>query len=118
MQANPRWYKKFEAWTQDARPAEKCPCISGAFSLKYKKQESKKETDNSSEKLNIHYYLDENDFVWVENDKRVYRYNYKTGGPIPTDKSVDLMKWHEFPESELPDMIKLKQNLFSQDISD
>lgn len=86
--------------------------------MKKNYQESKKETDNSSEKLNIHYYLDENDFVWVENDKRVYRYNYKTGGLIPTDKSVDLMKWHEFPESELPDMIKLKQNLFSQDISD
>ena len=75
-------------------------------------------TEKERETYRTRYYVDDSDFVWAVNQGKVFSYNYVEDRFIPSNKGIDLMKWHEFPECELPDMIKLKQNLFSQDISD
>lgn len=58
------------------------------------------------------YYTDENDWVYCEFDGKLYEYNYSEKDFILTDKSVDLMTFHEFPEKELEENIKINEHLF------
>mgnify|MGYP003287312020 CR=1 FL=1 len=58
------------------------------------------------------YYTDENDWVYCEADGKLYEYNYAEKNFVLTDKSVDLMNFHEFPESELEKNIKINAHFF------
>ncbi len=58
------------------------------------------------------YYLSDNDFVYCEEDGKLYAYHYVKKTFVPTDKTVDPMKFHEFPESELEESIKICEHLF------
>jgi hypothetical protein len=58
------------------------------------------------------YYLDDIDFIWAEQDGKIYSYNYKNKTFELTDERIDIMKWHEFPENELEEAIKIQEHLF------
>ena len=67
-------------------------------------------TDAEKDFHRIHYYIDESDFVWAVHHGKVYLYNYETNSFIPSKQGIDIMKWHEFPESEIETRI-LKNRL-------
>ena len=67
-------------------------------------------TDAERDFHRIHYYIDESDFVWSVHHGKVYLYNYETNSFIPSKQGIDIMKWHEFPESEIETRI-LKNRL-------
>lgn len=53
------------------------------------------------------YYLDDIDSIFcVDSDGKVYIYNYEKQSFVLTPFGIDLMNWHEFPESELDEYIK------------
>ena len=53
------------------------------------------------------YYLDDIDSIFcVDSDGKVYIYNYEKQSFILAPFGIDLMNWHEFPESELDKYIK------------
>ena len=58
------------------------------------------------------YYADDNDWVYCESDGRLYEYNYAEKNFVLTNLSVDPMTFHEFPESELEEYIKINEHLF------
>lgn len=58
------------------------------------------------------YYLDNDDYVFCEQDGKVYIYNYPKKSFVLTDMVVDPMTFHEFPEKELEKNIKLNEHLF------
>lgn len=58
------------------------------------------------------YYIDENDWVYCESDGKLYAYNYVEKTFVLTDKIVDIMTFHEFPESELKENIKINEHFF------
>ncbi len=55
---------------------------------------------------NIHYYLSDNDTIWAGIDGKVHIYNYEKKEFILCDRLIDVMKWHEFPASELKKIIQ------------
>ncbi len=59
------------------------------------------------------YYVDENDFIFCEDKGKVYSYNYLSKSFVLTDKTVDLMNWHKFPESDLEKNIANSKHLFT-----
>lgn len=64
------------------------------------------------EKSEIHYYTDDIDTVFADINGKMHIYNIF----VPTDIPLDIMKWHEFPASELQEMIKeTSKNLISND---
>lgn len=58
------------------------------------------------------YYTDENDWVYCEVDGKLYEYNYAEKNFVLTNKAIDLLNFHEFPESELNENIKINEHFF------
>ena len=58
------------------------------------------------------YYTDENDWVYCESDGKLYEYNYAEKNFVLTNKTIDLLNFHEFPESELNENIKINEHFF------
>ena len=58
------------------------------------------------------YYADKNDFIYCEDKGKVYAYNYVNKAFTLTDTPVDLMDWHEFPESDLEKNINNNKQFF------
>lgn len=68
------------------------------------------------EKSEIHYYTDDIDTVFADINGKMHIYNIIVKDFVPTDIPLDIMKWHEFPASELQEMIKeTSKNLISND---
>lgn len=64
-------------------------------------------TDEEKKHTETHYYIeDDTDTIWAEIDGKVHIYNYVKKDFVPCDRLIDIMKWHEFPASELDMMIK------------
>lgn len=60
------------------------------------------------------YYIDDEDWVYCEVDGKLYEYNYAEKTFILTNKSADPMTFHEFPESELEENIKINEHFFKK----
>ena len=71
-------------------------------------------TEYGVEPHKMHYYIDDSDYVWAEKDNRIYSYDYKKKMFILTGDVIDPMKWHEFPESELEEKIRINKHLFEK----
>lgn len=54
----------------------------------------------------IHYYIDDIDSIFAEINDKIFIYNYVKRDFVPCSIGLDIMKWHEFPASELQEMIK------------
>jgi len=72
---------------------------------KAKEKESEKlftNTENEDDSSKNHYYLDDDDeTIWAVIDGKTHIFNYQEMKFIPVNRGIDLMKWHEFPETEL-----------------
>ena len=64
------------------------------------------------EKSEIHYYTDDIDCVFADINGKIHIYNIVKKDFVPTNIPLDLMKWHEFPASELPEMIRITETNF------
>ena len=42
------------------------------------------------------YYIDDSDFVFAEENRQIYIYNYVKKDFVPVDETIDPMKCHEF----------------------
>ncbi len=61
------------------------------------------------------YYITDSDFVYAEENEKIYIYNYTEKNFVPVDNvTIDPIKWHEFDESELDFM--LRQNSALSDL--
>ena len=60
---------------------------------------------NSAEN-NIHYYIDDTDTIFADINGKIHIYNYVKKDFVPCNIELDIMKWHEFPVSELEKIIK------------
>ena len=68
-----------------------------------------KSIEEENEESGIHYYLDDDtDSIFVDINGKIHVYNYVEKGFIPCNIGVDIMKWHEFPASELHEIIEKK----------
>ena len=59
-----------------------------------------------SDKNEIHYYIDDIDSIFADINGQMHIYNYVEQGFVPCNIGLDIMKWHEFPASELKKHIK------------
>lgn len=60
---------------------------------------------NSAEN-DIHYYIDDTDTIFADINGKIHIYNYVKKDFVPCNIGLDIMKWHEFPVSELEKIIK------------
>lgn len=68
------------------------------------------------EKSEFHYYTDDIDTVFADTNVQMHIYNIIVQDFVPTDIQLDIMKWHEFPASELKEMInETSKNLIAND---
>ena len=58
------------------------------------------------------YYLSDSDFVYCEDEDKVYIWNYAKKAFVLTDTVIDPMTFHEFPEKELKENIQINQHLY------
>ena len=65
-------------------------------------EELKVEKENSE----IHFYLSDNDSIFADINGKMHIYNYVKKDFVPCNVGLDLMKWHEFPASDLEKIIK------------
>lgn len=70
----------------------------------------KKSKDNTHKK--IHYYISDNDSIFADINGQMHIYNYVERGFVSCDNRLDIMKWHEFPASELEEIIKETEKKF------
>ena len=70
-------------------------------SIKQEIEEVDNWTEEERETYKTRYYVDDSDFVWAVNQGQVFLYNYEDDRFIPSNKGIDLMKWHEISEKEL-----------------
>lgn len=69
-------------------------------------------TEEERKTYKTRYYVDDSDFVWAVNQGQVFLYNYEDDRFIPSDRGIDLMKWHEISEEELQKAIDQKKWMF------
>ena len=54
----------------------------------------------------IHYYIDDIDTIFADINGKIHIYNYVKKDFVLCNIGIDIMKWHEFPASELEKIIK------------